>query len=91
MENSEFHKFFVDELKDIYWAEKHLMKALPKMQKASTSEELAAAFEKHTRETATHVQTLERVFELLGKKQLQKMRCHGRPIGRSKLDYLRYR
>ncbi len=49
MEHSEFHQFFVDELKDIYWAEKHLMKALPKMQKASTSEELAAAFEKHTR------------------------------------------
>ena len=44
MENSEFHKFFVDELKDIYWAEKHLVKALPKMKKESTSPELAAAF-----------------------------------------------
>jgi ferritin-like metal-binding protein YciE len=72
MENSEFHKFFVDELKDIYWAEKHLMKALPKMKKASTSEELAAAFEKHTQETETHVQTLEQVFELLGAKAVAK-------------------
>lgn len=68
MENSEFHEFFVDALKDIYWAEQHLVKALPKMQKASTSEELAAAFEKHTEETQTHAATLEQVFELLGEK-----------------------
>jgi len=68
MENTEFHKFFVDEIKDIYWAEKHLVKALPKMKKASTSPELAQAFEKHTAETQTHIQTLERVFELLGEK-----------------------
>lgn len=68
MEDSEFHKFFVDELKDIYWAEQHLAKALPKMQKAATSEELAAAFEKHTQETEQHIATLEQVFELLGEK-----------------------
>ena len=68
MENSEFHKFFVDELKDIYWAEKHLVKALPKMKKAATSSELAAAFDKHTQETQVHVETLEQVFELLGEK-----------------------
>lgn len=68
MENSEFHEFFVDELKDIYWAEKHLSKALPKMKKSATSSELAAAFEKHTEETKTHIATLEQVFELLGEK-----------------------
>jgi len=68
MEDSEFHEFFVDELKDIYWAEKHLVKALPKMKKAATSEELAAAFEKHTQETQLHIETLEQVFELLGEK-----------------------
>ncbi len=68
MENSEFHKFFVDELKDIYWAEKHLVKALPKMKKAATSPELAAAFDKHTTETQGHIDTLEQVFELLGEK-----------------------
>jgi ferritin-like metal-binding protein YciE len=68
MEDSEFHEFFVDELKDIYWAEKHLVKALPKMQKAATSPELAAAFEKHTQETQQHIDTLEKVFELLDEK-----------------------
>ncbi|WP_425312213.1 ferritin-like domain-containing protein [Pedobacter antarcticus] len=68
MQDSEFHQFFVDELKDIYWAEKHLVKALPKMKKAATSKELAAAFEKHTEETNTHIQTLEKVFELLDEK-----------------------
>jgi ferritin-like metal-binding protein YciE len=72
MEDSEFHEFFVDELKDIYWAEKHLAKALPKMQKAATSEELAAAFEKHTLETENHIATLEQVFELLGEKAAAK-------------------
>lgn len=72
MENSEFHEFFVDELKDIYWAEKHLVTALPKMKKAATSPELAAAFEKHLGETKTHVETLEKVFELLGEKAAAK-------------------
>jgi len=68
MENSEFHKFFVEELKDIYWAEQHLVKALPKMKKAATSVELAQAFEKHAEETQTHIETLKQVFELLGEK-----------------------
>ena len=68
MEDSEFHEFFVDELKDIYWAEKHLSKALPKMKKAATSSELAEAFEKHTEETKSHIATLEQVFALLEEK-----------------------
>ena len=72
MKDSEFHKFFVDELKDIYWAEKHLVQALPKMQKAATSPDLAAAFEKHTNETKIHVETLEKVFELLEEKAVAK-------------------
>ncbi len=72
MEDSEFHEFFVDELKDIYWAEKHLVKALPKMKKASTSPELATAFEKHTQETQTHIETLEQVFALLDEKPAAK-------------------
>jgi ferritin-like metal-binding protein YciE len=72
MKDSEFHEFFVDELKDIYWAEKHLVKALPKMKKASTSPELAAAFEKHTGETQTHIETLEKVFALLDEKPVAK-------------------
>ena len=72
MQDSEFHKFFVDELKDIYWAEKHLVKALPKMQKAATSTELASCFEKHTMETETHISTLEEVFALLDEKPAAK-------------------
>lgn len=72
MENSEFHEFFVDELKDIYWAEKHLVKALPKMKKAATSPELAAAFDKHIGETETHIVTLEKAFALLDEKPVAK-------------------
>ena len=72
MKNSEFHKFFVDELKDIYWAESHLVKALPKMQKAATSKELVAAFEKHTQESLKHIDILKQVLELLGEKAVGK-------------------
>jgi len=72
IESSEFHEFFVDELKDIYWAEKHLVKALPKMKKAATSPELAAAFEKHAQETQLHIDTLEQVFGLLDEKPAAK-------------------
>lgn len=72
MKDSEFHQFFIDELKDIYWAEKHLVKALPKMKKAATSKELAKAFDKHLGETETHVETLEKVFELLDEKAVAK-------------------
>lgn len=62
---SMLEKFFVEELKDIYWAEKYLVKSLPKMQKASTSEELATAFEDHKTATEEHVSRLEEVFELM--------------------------
>lgn len=62
------HTFFVDELKDIYWAEKHLVKALPKMKKAATSSGLVAAITDHFEVTKTHVARLEKVFELLGEK-----------------------
>jgi ferritin-like metal-binding protein YciE len=65
-------EFFYDELKDIYWAEKHLVKTLPKMQKAATSEELKNAFRDHLEQTKTHVTRLEDVFEKLGQKALAK-------------------
>jgi len=61
-------KFFVDELKDIYWAEKHLVKALRKLKKAATTEELQQAFEDHAAATEEHVSRLEQVFEMFGKK-----------------------
>lgn len=65
---SMLHEFLTDELKDIYWAEKHLTKALPRMAKAATSEELRTAFEDHLAQTEEHVSRLEQVFELLGMK-----------------------
>ena len=46
-EDSMLKEFFIDELKDIYWAEKHIVTTLPKMQKAATSEELKNAFQTH--------------------------------------------
>ena len=62
------HELFVDGLKDIYWAEKHLVKALPKMEKATSSEQLAEAFASHLAVTQEQVTRLEQVFELLGEK-----------------------
>lgn len=59
-------KLFTDEVKDIYWAEKHLVKALPKMAKGATSEELTTAIEKHIGETEVHIERLEQVFGVLG-------------------------
>ena len=68
MEDSALHELFIDELKDIYWAEKHLVKNLPKMVKAATSSELKNAIQKHLKETEGHVTRLEQVFEVLGQK-----------------------
>jgi ferritin-like metal-binding protein YciE len=61
-------ELFIDEIKDIYWAEKHLTKALPKMRKAATSSELADAIGEHLEVTKIQVGRLEQVFELLGKR-----------------------
>src|SRR3979490_2736096 len=58
---------FLDTLKDIYYAEKQILKSLPKMAKAATSDKLRAAFEKHEGETEVHIERLEEIFELLGK------------------------
>jgi ferritin-like metal-binding protein YciE len=59
---------FHDTLKDIYFAEKKILTALPKMAKAAQSRDLRAAFEKHHAETEGQVERLEQVFELIGKK-----------------------
>jgi ferritin-like metal-binding protein YciE len=58
---------FLDTLKDIYFAEKQILKALPKMAKAAQSEKLRAAFEKHHGETEGQVERLEQIFELIDK------------------------
>ena len=61
-------ELFTNGIKDIYWAEKHLLKAIPKMQKAATSEELVNAFAEHLEVTRNQITRLEQIFEMLGKK-----------------------
>jgi ferritin-like metal-binding protein YciE len=71
MENLLLH-----EIKDLYNAEKQLTKALPKMAKAASSDELRTLFEEHLEETKQHVERLEQVFEKLGK-PARGMKCKG--------------
>jgi ferritin-like metal-binding protein YciE len=59
--------FFINLLKDIYYAEQQLLKALPEMQKAATTEELEDAFKHHAEQTERHVKRLEKVFKVIGK------------------------
>jgi len=59
---------FLDEIRDLYDAERQLTKALPKMADAASSDELRYAFEEHLGQTETHVQRLERIFDELGEK-----------------------
>jgi ferritin-like metal-binding protein YciE len=61
-------KFFTDQLKDIYYAEQQLLKAIPKLAQASTTEELEDAFNDHLKQTERHVKRLEKVFQTIGKK-----------------------
>jgi ferritin-like metal-binding protein YciE len=61
-------ELYVNELRDLYNAENQLVKALPKMAKGASSDELKEAFEKHLEQTKGHVQRLEEVFEELGEK-----------------------
>ena len=67
---------FLDELKDLYSAEKQITKALPKLVKAASTEELSAAFDSHLQETKGHVERLEEIFQKLGKKGTGKT-CEG--------------
>jgi ferritin-like metal-binding protein YciE len=60
--------YFMDALKDIYWAEKALTKALPKMAKAATSKELKKAFEQHLATTKNQTGRVEKIFQQMGKK-----------------------
>jgi ferritin-like metal-binding protein YciE len=67
MSEKDLSALFLDTLKDIYYAEKQIYKALPKMAKAASSDQLRNAFEKHHDETEEHIERLEKVFDLLGK------------------------
>lgn len=68
MANKTLENLFHDTLKDVYYAEKKILKSLPKMAKAAQSPELKAAFEKHKMETEGQIERLEEVFEILGKR-----------------------
>ena len=72
MQSSQLMKLFEEELKDIYWAEKALTKAIPKMIKNATSEDLIDALENHLEETEEQIVRVEQVFEFLGKKAVAK-------------------
>jgi len=69
-------ELLVDELRDLYYCEKQLVKTLPKLAKASASPELRQAFEHHLEETEEHVTRLERTFELLDE-PIRAKTCHG--------------
>src|SRR4029453_12713663 len=69
-------KLYTDELRDLYNAETQLLKALPKMAKAASSDDLKDAFEKHLEQTKGHVERLEQVVEALGEKPKGKT-CRG--------------
>src|SRR5262245_40030850 len=75
-ETGTLHDAFIDELRDLYDAEKQLTKALPKLAKSATSPKLREAFESHLNETRGHVERLELVFEGLGAKARGK-HCDG--------------
>ncbi|QQR39750.1 YciE/YciF ferroxidase family protein [Devosia rhizoryzae] len=67
MAEKQLDDLFLDTLKDIYYAERQILKTLPKMAKAAQSAELKAGFEQHAAETEQQIERLQQVFELIGK------------------------
>jgi ferritin-like metal-binding protein YciE len=76
MQENQLKELYVEELKDLYSAENQLVKAIPKMAKAATSEDLRAGFEEHLEQTKEHVARLERIFKALGESPKGKT-CQG--------------
>jgi ferritin-like metal-binding protein YciE len=76
MKSNRLKHLYVEELKDLYSAENQLVKAIPKMAKASTSPDLRAGFEEHLVQTREHVARLERIFKALGENPTGK-KCKG--------------
>lgn len=68
MQMQDLQDLFLDNLKDLYNAEKQLLRALPKMAKAAENEELRMAFQTHKEETQGHIERLEQIFHRLGKR-----------------------
>ena len=89
-ETNPLDDLLIDELKDLYSAEKQIVKALPKMAKAASSPELKPAFEQHLEETEGQVERLEQIFQALGKKPTrQEMQGDGRVDRRRQRDHRR--
>jgi ferritin-like metal-binding protein YciE len=76
MPNDELKELYIDELRDLYNAENQLVKALPKMAKAASSDELRQEFEEHLEQTQGHIQRLEKIFQALGESPKGK-KCKG--------------
>ena len=76
MRKDSLRQLYIEELKDLYSAETQMVKALPKMAKASSNAELRQGFEEHLRQTSEHVSRLEQIFEMLGEKPTGK-KCLG--------------
>lgn len=76
MKSNRLKHLYIEELKDLYSAENQLVKALPKMAKASTSDDLRAGFEEHLGQTREHVTRLEKILEALGERPKGK-KCKG--------------
>jgi ferritin-like metal-binding protein YciE len=68
MAEKTLNDLFYDGLKDIYYAERQILKALPKMARGAQAEEVKAAFQKHKDETQGQIERLQQVFEMLGKR-----------------------
>ena len=68
MKSRDLDALFIEALKDIYYAERKILRALPKMMRAAQSEELKQAFQQHREETEGHKERLEQVFEMIGKR-----------------------
>jgi len=69
VKDSKLKAFFIDQLQDIYWAEKKLVKTLPKLREAATIQQLRDAFGAHHIETEKHIERIERVFSMIGEKR----------------------
>lgn len=76
MSQNSLQELYIEELKDLFSAENQLTKALPKMAKAATSDELRQGFEEHLEQTKGHVDRLQQIFEMLGEKGARK-KCLG--------------
>jgi len=76
MKLESLEQLYISELRDLYSAENQLLKALPKMAKAASSEELKEGFEKHLEQTKGHVERLEQIFQQLDESPKGKT-CHG--------------